>query len=119
MQVDLLNSQRWNTRIELANAMFKYIEGFHNPRRRHNYLNCKNTNRVRATTPSTRCRLLTDKSVKPGQDQSGLQGQAPEVFGDHAVASAMIDRIVHHPEVLTLKGITYRLKDTMLTLPSE
>jgi len=41
MQVELLNRQRWNTRIELANAMFEYIEGFHNPRRRHSYLNWK------------------------------------------------------------------------------
>ena len=42
-----------------------------------------------------------------------------DVFGDHAVASAMIDRIVHHAEVITLKGNSYRLKDTKLTLPSE
>jgi DNA replication protein DnaC len=42
-----------------------------------------------------------------------------DVFGDHAVASAMIDRVVHHADVLTLKGHSYRLKDTKLTLPSE
>ena len=41
MQVELLNRQRWNTRIELANAMFEYIEAFHNTRRRHSYLNWK------------------------------------------------------------------------------
>lgn len=41
MQVELLNRQRWNTRIQLANAMFEYIEGFHNTRRRHSYLNWK------------------------------------------------------------------------------
>ncbi|WP_281271788.1 ATP-binding protein [Nocardioides immobilis] len=27
------------------------------------------------------------------------------VFGDQAVAAAMIDRIVHHADVLTLKGV--------------
>jgi DNA replication protein DnaC len=32
------------------------------------------------------------------------------VFGDQAVAAAMIDRIVHHPDVLTLKGASYRLR---------
>ncbi len=32
MQVELLNRQRRNTRVELANAIF---EGFHNRRRRH------------------------------------------------------------------------------------
>ena len=35
MQVELLNRQRWRTRVELANAIFEYIEGFHNRRRRH------------------------------------------------------------------------------------
>jgi DNA replication protein DnaC len=32
------------------------------------------------------------------------------VFGDPTVASAMIDRIVHHADVLNLKGTSYRLK---------
>jgi len=35
MQIELLNRQKWNTRVELANAMFEYIEIFHNRRRRH------------------------------------------------------------------------------------
>lgn len=42
-----------------------------------------------------------------------------DVFGDHAVASEMIDRIVHHVEVLTLEGTSYRIEDTKLTLPRE
>jgi hypothetical protein len=33
-----------------------------------------------------------------------------DVFGDQVVAAAMIDRIVHHAEVLTLKGSSHRLK---------
>ncbi len=37
MQIELLNRQRWNTRVELANAIFEYIEIFHN-RRRHSSL---------------------------------------------------------------------------------
>jgi putative transposase len=35
MQVELLDRRRWRTRIELANAIFEYIEGFHNRQRRH------------------------------------------------------------------------------------
>lgn len=35
MQVELLNRQRWRTRIELASAMFEYLEIFHNRHRRH------------------------------------------------------------------------------------
>jgi DNA replication protein DnaC len=34
-----------------------------------------------------------------------------EVFGDPVVAAAMIDRLVHHAEVINLKGDSYRLKD--------
>src|SRR5215212_2573398 len=41
------------------------------------------------------------------------------VFGDQTVAAAMIDRIVHHADVHTLKGGSYRLKHlTDDTLPS-
>ncbi|WP_438856517.1 IS21-like element helper ATPase IstB [Agromyces sp. M3QZ16-3] len=41
------------------------------------------------------------------------------VFGDQTVAAAMIDRIVHHAEVLALKGASYRLRDRGIdTLPS-
>ena len=38
-------------------------------------------------------------------------GRWGEVFGDDVVAAAMIDRLVHHAEVITLKGDSYRLKD--------
>ena len=38
-------------------------------------------------------------------------GRWGEVFGDDVVAAAMIDRLVHHAEVIALKGDTYRLKD--------
>jgi transposase InsO family protein len=38
MQVELLDTRRWKTRIELANALFEYIEVFHNRRRRHSRL---------------------------------------------------------------------------------
>lgn len=39
MQVELLDRRRWRARVELANAIFEYIESFHNPRRRHSSLN--------------------------------------------------------------------------------
>ena len=38
-------------------------------------------------------------------------GRWGEVFGDNVVAAAMIDRLVHHAEVISLKGDSYRLKD--------
>ncbi len=38
-------------------------------------------------------------------------GRWGEVFGDDVVAAAMIDRLVHHAEVISLKGDSCRLKD--------
>ena len=38
MQVELLNTRSWNTRLELANAMFEYLEIWHNHKRRHGRL---------------------------------------------------------------------------------
>jgi putative transposase len=38
MQVESLDRRRWKTRVELANAIFEYLEVFHNRRRRHSSL---------------------------------------------------------------------------------
>jgi len=38
-------------------------------------------------------------------------GRWGEIFGDDVVAAAMIDRLVHHAEVIALKGDSYRIKD--------
>jgi hypothetical protein len=41
-----------------------------------------------------------------------------EIFGDDATAAAMIDRLVHHAEILSLKGDSYRLKNQNLSGPT-
>jgi putative transposase len=38
LQTELLDRQRWDTRLQLASAIFEYIEGFHNRHRRHSAL---------------------------------------------------------------------------------
>jgi len=38
-------------------------------------------------------------------------GHWGEVFGDDTVAEAMIDRLVHHADVIALKGDSYRRKN--------
>ncbi len=38
MQVELLDRRRWKTRLELTNALFEYLEIFHNRNRRHSSL---------------------------------------------------------------------------------
>jgi len=35
LQLELLDRRRWETRAELASAIFEYIEAFYNSRRRH------------------------------------------------------------------------------------
>ncbi len=40
-----------------------------------------------------------------------------EIFGDEVTAAAMIDRLVHHAEILALKGDSYRLQGKDLTPP--
>jgi len=35
LQLELLDRRRWETKAELASAIFEYIEAFYNPRRRH------------------------------------------------------------------------------------
>ncbi|MGH2984091.1 MAG: IS21-like element helper ATPase IstB [Solirubrobacterales bacterium] len=42
-----------------------------------------------------------------------------EIFGDDVVAAAMIDRLVHHAEILALKGDSYRLQGRELGPPSS
>ncbi len=38
LQTELLDRSVWATRAELGRAVFAYIEGFYNPRRRHSAL---------------------------------------------------------------------------------
>jgi len=38
-------------------------------------------------------------------------GRWGEVFGDEVVAAAMIDRLVHHADVVAFKGDSYRLRN--------
>src|SRR3954453_23017181 len=42
-----------------------------------------------------------------------------EIFGAHVLPPAMIDRLVHHAEILALKGDSYRLPDRDLARPSR
>jgi DNA replication protein DnaC len=42
-----------------------------------------------------------------------------EIFGDEVTAVAMIDRLVHHAEILSLKGDSYRLRDKDLGAPNH
>ena len=62
MQVELLNRQRWRTRIELANAIFEYLEVFHNRQRRHSSLGMR--------TPTEYERIHYDNPIEALQNQA-------------------------------------------------
>ncbi len=38
LQTEMLNRQKWRTRVELSSALFEYLEIFHNRNRRHSSL---------------------------------------------------------------------------------
>jgi DNA replication protein DnaC len=40
-----------------------------------------------------------------------------DIFGDDMAATAMIDRLIHHSEILSLKGDSYRLRGKELDAP--
>jgi transposase InsO family protein len=51
MQTELLDRQRGRTRLELANAIFDYLEIFHNRQRRHSALGMVRPRPVRTPGP--------------------------------------------------------------------
>lgn len=51
MQVELLNRKKWRTRLELANAIFDYLEVFHNRQRRHSALGYRTPIQFENQTP--------------------------------------------------------------------
>jgi putative transposase len=53
MQTELLDRPRWKTRIELANAIFDYLEIFHNRQRRHSSLGMLTPNEYEMLRPTT------------------------------------------------------------------
>jgi putative transposase len=48
MQLELLDSQTWQTRDELANAIFQWIECWYNPKRRHSSIGMHSPNTFEA-----------------------------------------------------------------------
>jgi hypothetical protein len=66
------------------------------------------------------------KADEPAQEAGSSRASLPPpeeaiYFGDEVTATAMIDRLVHHAEIVSLKGDSYRLKDRNLarTPPAE
>jgi DNA replication protein DnaC len=59
------------------------------------------------------CMLVSSRYERASRIVTSNKPFSPwgEIFGDEITAAAMIDRLVHHAEILALKGHSYRLKD--------
>ena len=79
---------------------------------------CWSSTRSATSRSNPRPRTCSSSSSPPATNEPRLIvtsnkpfGRWGEVFGDDVVAAAMIDRLVHHAEVINLRGDSYRLKD--------
>jgi DNA replication protein DnaC len=41
-------------------------------------------------------------------------GEWGPVFGDPVVATAILDRLLHHSQIITIRGDSYRLREKLL-----
>jgi DNA replication protein DnaC len=64
-----------------------------------------------AANPVLPARLQPLRTSQSHRHQQQGLGRWGEVFGDDVVAAAMIDRLVHHADIVALKGDSYRLRN--------
>ena len=48
-----------------------------------------------------------------GSGNQSRQHRRVLVFGDRVIASAILDRILHHATTISIRGDSYRLKDKL------
>jgi hypothetical protein len=91
MQTELLNRRWWKTRIELANAIFEYLEIFHNRQRRHSSLGMLSPVEYERLRPESLSPRETNYggSTQPGVHQSlrqtgGTSGARRVPAGGHS-----------------------------------
>ena len=82
MQVELLDRKRWRTRIELANAIFEYLEIFHNRRRRLHRPSRAHPHRIRKHPLQQPNRRTADPSELTPQNRVTITGAIDSRFGN-------------------------------------
>jgi len=56
-------------------------------------------------------RHAEDALAYPNRPMHGSAASGAPVFGDPVVATAILDRLLHHSHVITILGDSYRLKE--------
>lgn len=51
-----------------------------------------------------------------GNEQVPAPDEWGQVFGDDVLATAIIDRLLHHCEILAINGASYRLKNRLTAI---
>ena len=74
LQLELLDRRSWTTRAELASAIFEWIEGWYNPRRRHTSIGD-----LSPVEYERRPAAAGGSSMMSTRELSGEPGQAPNV----------------------------------------
>jgi hypothetical protein len=68
MQVELLDRKRWSTRLELASAIFEYLEIFHDRQRRHSSLSMLTPGGVRGSPSTNNGSVIPRRRLHRSQD---------------------------------------------------
>ena len=96
LQVEVLNRQRWKTRIELATALHDYLQ-FHNTRRRHSALGMLTPSEVEAAWSAAENGAVVHATCAK---------TAPTVLVDESAADGLSDvrseRVAHNHQHLLL-----------------
>lgn len=76
LQLELLDRRHWETRDQLASAIFDYVEAFYNPRRRHSSIENFSPAEFESRHIAAADAAITeaDLSGRPGQAQSAFRG---------------------------------------------
>ena len=88
LQRELLDTRRWDTRAELGSAIFEWIEGWYNPRRRHTALGTspRSTTKHLATADPFHCRRTRRHDHHTVRVRTG--GSGSDRFGSGSRACA-------------------------------
>lgn len=100
MQTELLNRKRWKTRIELANAIFDYLEIFHNRQRRHFRPRDAHSDRVRTAASIRPTRGLKPSMATPPNPGHIRASGKPRAFQIVPGVPGAIRQILDHRRAL-------------------
>jgi hypothetical protein len=70
MQVELVNRKRRNTRLDVAKAIFEYLEIFHNRQQPHSSLRRLARSNTRSAMPTSRLEIRQTNRANPGAHKS-------------------------------------------------